>query len=313
VNPWIDGVALAAFLQAAVRLGVPLALAALGESVTERSGVINIGLEGSMIAGALAGALGALASGDAGLGVGAGAAAGGAVALVFAIFAVGLGTNQIITGTAITLGGLGFTAVVYETRFGATGTALTLPTLDPVAIPLLSDIPLLGSALFAQAPTAYLAYALAPLLWWFLFRTQWGLSLRAVGEAPSAAAAAGIRVRSARTAATVWGGLLAGVAGAHLALAHAGTFSEGMSAGRGFIAIAVVVLGRWNPLGILAAASFFGAASALQFLLQTMETDLPYQLFLALPYLLTLAALGGWVGKARAPAALALDWPERED
>jgi ABC-type uncharacterized transport system permease subunit len=298
------------FLEASVRLGVPLALAAMGEAITERSGVINIGLEGSLIAGALGGALGALAFGGAGAGVAAGAAAGLVVAAVFAAFSIGLGTDQIITGTAITLGGLGLTGAIYQARFGVTGTALTLPTLPPAPIPVLSEIPWIGSALFAQAPTAYLAYALAPLLWYFLFRTAWGLELRAVGEQPDAAQAAGVRVRWVRLWATAFGGALAGIAGAHLALAHAGTFAENMSAGRGFIAIAVVVLGRWNPLLVLLAALFFGAASALQFFLQALGLDLPYQLFLALPYVLTLAALAGWVGRTRAPAALAQAWPE---
>lgn len=305
----LEWVALAVFLEAAVRLGVPLALAALGETVTERSGVINIGLEGSIIAGALGGALGALAFGGAAAGVAAGAAAGLVVAAVFAAFAVGLGTDQIITGTAVTLGGLGFTGAVYQARFGATGTALTLPTLPPAPLPLLADIPVVGAAFFAQPATAYLAYLAAPALWWLLFRTSWGLDLRAVGEEPDAAAAAGVPVRGVRVVATLFGGLLAGVAGAHLALAHAGTFAENMSAGRGFIAIAVVVLGRWNPMWVLVAALFFGGASALQFLLQTLGLDLPYQLFLALPYLLTLAALAGWVGRSRAPAALARTWP----
>ena len=302
--------AVAAFLEASVRLGVPLALAALGETITQKSGVINIGLEGSLIAGALGGALGALAFGAGLPGVLVGGFGGLAVAFVFAAFSVGLGTDQIITGMAVTLGGLGLTGVIYQARFGATGTTLTLPTLAPAPIPLISDIPLVGRALFAQAPTAYLAYALAPTLWYFLFRTGWGLELRAVGEAPAAAAAAGVRVRWTRLWATLFGGALAGVAGAHLALAHAGTFSENMSAGRGFIAIAVVVLGRWNPALVLFAALFFGAASALQFFLQTLGLDVPYQLFLAFPYLVTLAALAGWVGRSRAPAALALPWPD---
>lgn len=299
------------FLEASVRLGVPLALAAMGEAITERSGVINIGLEGSLISGALGGALAALAFGSGEAGVLGGAAAGVLAALVFAVFAVGLGTDQIITGTAVTLGGLGFTGAVYQARFGATGTALTLPTLAPLPIPGLADIPWLGSALFAQAPTAYLAYLLAPALWYFLFRTEWGLELRAVGENPDAAQAAGVRVRRVRVLATLFGGALAGIAGAHLALAHAGTFAENMSAGRGFIAIAVVALGRWNPPLVLLAALLFGAASALQFLLQAVGVDLPYQLFLAFPYLLTLAALAGWLGRTRAPAALALPWPRR--
>lgn len=297
-------VLLTAFLEASVRLGAPLALAALGETVTERSGVINIGLEGSFIAGALGGALGALALGGAGPGVAVGALAGLAVAAVFAAFVVGLDTDPIITGTAVTLGGLGLTGVVYQARFGVTGTALSLPTLAPLPVPLVSGIPVVGPALFAQAPTTYLAYGLAPVLWWFLFRTSWGLELRAAGEEPGAAAASGVRVRRVRALATLFGGALAGVAGAHLALAHAGTFAENMTAGRGFIAIAVVVLGRWNPLWVLSAALFFGGASALQFFLQTLGWDLPYQAFLALPYLVALAALAGWVGRSRAPASL---------
>ena len=288
---------------------MPLALAALGETVAERSGVINIGVEGSIIAGALVGALVSLSSGSAAWGVVAGAIAGAAVAAVFALFTIGLGANQIIAGTAVTVGGLGFTAVVYQVRFGATGATLTLPMLDPIELPLLSEVPVIGPAFFAQRATTYLAYALAPLLWWFLFRTGWGLSLRAVGEEPEAAAATGVPVRRVRFLATVFGGLLSGTAGAHLPLAYTGTFQEGMSAGGGFIAIAVVVLGRWNPLWVLAAALFFGAASALQFALQTLGLEVPYQLFHALPFLLTLAALAGWVGRARAPAALGENWP----
>ena len=235
------------FLEASVRLAVPLALAALGEAVSEKAGVINIGLEGSLIGGALGGAIGALATGSAGAGVVFGALAGVLVALVFAAVAVGMGGDQIITGTAVTLGGLGATGVAYQEMFGATGTALTLPTLSPVAVPGLSRIPVLGSVFFQQAPTAYLAYALAPALWYLLFRTRWGLAVRAVGEAPDAAAAAGVRVRGIRTVTVLLAGALAGIAGAHLSLAHAGTFAEGMSAGRGFIAIAVVASGPLEP------------------------------------------------------------------
>jgi simple sugar transport system permease protein len=307
----LDAAILVAFFEAGVRLGVPLALAALGETLSERAGVLNIGLEGAIIAGALGAALGALDTGSPILGVLIGGLSGAAVALVFAVFVVGLNVDQIIAGTAITLGGLGFTAAVYQARFGATGTALTLPTLDPMSIPLLSSIPVLGSVFFEQAPTAYLTYLLAPVLAWFLFRTSAGLQLRAVGEAPDAAAAAGVRGRRIRFVATVAGGFLAGLAGAHLSLAYAGTFAEGMSAGRGFIAIAVVVLGRWSPIWVLLAGLFFGAASALQFFLQNLGLDVGYQIFLAVPYILTLAALGGWMGRARAPAALALPWPSR--
>ena len=299
---------LAAFLEAGVRLGVPLALAALGETVTERSGVINIGLEGSIIAGAFGAAEGALAWGASG-GLAVALVAGALAAAVFAFFALGLGADQIITGAAVTMGGLGLTAAAYEARFGATGTALTLPTLEPLRVPLLAEVPIVGRALFAQPPTAYAAILLAAALWWTVHRTAWGLELRALGEEPGAAEAAGVHVVRARVLATIFGGALGGIAGAHLALAHTGTFAEGMSAGRGFIALAVVVLGRWNPLGVLLAALLFGAASALQFTLQALDVGLPYQLFLALPYLLTLLVLAGWGSRTRAPAALGRPWP----
>jgi ABC-type uncharacterized transport system permease subunit len=304
-------VILTAFLEAGVRLAAPLALAALGETLSERGGVLNIGLEGSIICGALAAALGALATGSATLGLASGALAGAVVAGVFALFVLWLNADQIITGTAISMGGLGFTAAMYQARFGATGTQLSLPTLDTWTLPALGSIPVLGPAFFSQKPTVYLAYLLAPLLAWFLFRTAAGLQVRAVGEDPDSAAAAGIAVRRVRLWVTLAGGALAGMAGAHLSIAFTGTFQPGMSAGRGFIAIAVVVLGRWHPVWVLAAALFFGAAYALQTFLQTLGLDVGYQLFLAVPYVLTLLALGGWLGRSRAPAALALPLPHR--
>ena len=301
---------LSSFLVAAVGLATPLALAALGETVSERAGVINIGLEGSVIWGALGGALGALALGPY-WGLAAGAFAGAMAALVFAVFAVWLNTDQIITGTAVTIGSLGFTGAVFQSRFGATGLALELPTATAWELPLLARIPVVGPAFFDQAATAYLVYLLAPALAWFLFRTRWGLSLRAVGESPAAAHAAGVPVVRTRMLAVVFAGLMAGLAGAHLSVVHTGTFAENMSAGKGFIAIAVVVLGRWRPAAVLAAALFFGGAEALQFALQAVNADLPYPLFLALPYVLSLAALAGWFGRSQAPAALGSPWPGR--
>jgi simple sugar transport system permease protein len=311
VVPVLDLVALSAFFEAAVRLGAPLVLAALGETIAERAGVLNLGIEGSMISGALAGALVSLGTGSAELGLVAGVGAGMGVGLVFAFFAVILNRDQIIVGTAVTMAGLGFTGAIYQAAFGATGAALDLPTLQSHAVPGLSSLPLVGQALFAQPITVYLAFALVPILHLYLFRTPRGLELRAAGEAPDAAQAVGSSVRWIRVGAVLFGGAMAGMAGVHLALAHAGTFAENMSAGRGFIAIAVVVLGRWNPVGVLAAGLFFGAASAFQFFLQALGLDVPYQLILALPYALTLLALAGWFGRARAPAALARPWPER--
>lgn len=303
-----DAGTFASFLAAATGLAVPLALAALGETVSERAGVINIGLEGSVIWGALGSALAGLAAGPY-AGLAGGAAAGTAAALLFGFFAVRLNTNQIITGAAVTIGSLGFTGAVYQSRFGATGLALELETVPAWKLPLVSEMPLLGPVLFDRAPTFYAVCVLAPALWWFLFRTKQGLALRAAGEAPDAAHAAGIGVIRARMLATLFGGCMAGLAGAHLCLVHTGTFSENMSAGKGFIAIAVVVLGRWRPAGVVAAACFFGTAEALQFVLQAANADLPYPLFLAIPYVLSLAALTGWFGRSRAPAGLAAPWP----
>lgn len=173
-----------------------------------------------------------------------------------------------------------------------------------IEVPGLHAIPIIGPAFFAQPAPTYIAMAAVPALWWLLFRTRWGLTVRAVGESPSAARAAGVRVRTTRSIATIVGGLLAGLGGASLVLAQVGTFAEKMTAGRGFVAIAIVVLGRWHPFGVAIAALIFGAASALQYVFQAMGLAVPYQFFLMLPYVLTLLALAGVVGRVRAPAGL---------
>jgi simple sugar transport system permease protein len=291
------------FLAATVRTATPLALAALGEVLVERAGLINIGLEGAILAGAFGALVGATAGGVA-AGY-AGAVVGGLlVGALFALCVVVLKADQIITGTALTLLSVGATGTLYRALYGSSGAALTLPTSGALPIPGLASIPVLGPALFAQPAVTYVAYLLAPALAWWLARTHAGLALRAIGERPAAAEAAGISTNRMRTMAVLVGGALGGLAGGTLVLAQAGTFAENMSAGRGFIAIAIVVLGRWHPLGVAGGALLFGAASALQFAFQAMGWNAPYQLFLVIPYLLTLAALAGAVGRARAPAAL---------
>lgn len=291
------------FLAATIRTATPLALAALGELLVERAGMINIGLEGAVLSGAFGALVGATAGGVAG-GY-AGAVAGGiVVAALFATFVVWLRADQIISGTALTLLSVGATGALYRILYGANGAALALPTSAPLSIPVLSSIPVVGSALFSQPSITYVTYALVPLIAWWINRTHAGLALRACGEQPEAAEVAGVRVQRVRVAAILAGGVLAGLGGGTLVLAQAGTFAEGMSAGRGFIAIAIVVLGRWRPWGVALAALVFGAASALQFAFQAMGWSAPYQLFLVVPYVLTLAGLAGAVGRARAPAAL---------
>ena len=294
---------IAGFLAASVRVATPLLLAATGETITERSGVINLGLEGNMLAGALAATMGATAWGP-WSGVACGILAGMLLAAVFALLAVGARADQIITGTAITLAAVGLTGTIYRQAYGAGGAGLSIPTLKSVAIPGLSQIPVLGPALFDQPVPTYLALLGIPIVWWVLFRTRLGLALRATGEGAAMARTAGVRTRLIRSWATIVGGGFAGMGGASLVLAQVGSFTEGMTAGRGYVAIAIVVLGRWHPGGIALGALLFGVATALQFLLQTLGLDAPYQLFLMLPYLLTLLALAGAVGRVRAPADL---------
>jgi ABC-type uncharacterized transport system permease subunit len=291
------------FLEATIRTATPLALAALGEIVVERAGVINIGLEGTIIAGAFAAVLGASRIGVSGAFAGS-IIAGVACAAILALLVVTFRAEQIVAGTALTLFALGVTGLLYRGTFGTTGAALTIPTARPVALPVLSQLPVVGRALFAQPVTTYVAYLVAPCLAWWLSRTHAGLALRAVGENPAAARAAGVSPERLRWWALMFGGALGGLSGGCLVVAQVGTFAEGMSAGRGFIAIAIVALGRWSPLGVGVAALLFGAASALQFVFQSFGWTVPYQLFLALPYLLTLSVLAGVAGRHMAPASL---------
>jgi general nucleoside transport system permease protein len=293
----------AAVATATIRTTTPLLLASLGELATERAGVINIGLEGAVIAGAFAATV-AAATGGTGAGYLWGAIAGAAIGLLLAFFVVGLRTDQIITGTALTLLALGLTGALNRALFGPQGLALTISTSPTVRIPVLAALPVLGPALFDQPPVTYAAYALIPLAWWCLYRTQAGLALRAIGESPAAARAAGVPVRQLRTGAILSGSALGGLVGATLVLAQTGTFAEGMSAGRGFIAIAIVALGRWTPLGVAAAACVFGLATAMQYVVQALGWPIRYELVLMLPYALTLVA---FIGSPRtsAPAMLA--------
>ena len=204
----------------------------------------------------------------------------------------------------MTLASIGLTGAIYRSAYGPAGVGLTLPTLPVVPLPGLGAIPVLGPAFFQQSVLTYIAFLLVPLLWWGVYRTRFGLALRASGESAEHASAAGVRVKQVRVIGVLIGGGLAGLAGASLVLAQVGTFAEKMTAGRGFIAIAIVVLGTWHPGRVLGAALFFGAAMALQFLFQSFLLGVPYQVFLLLPYLLTLLVLAGVVGKVKAPADL---------
>ncbi len=275
--------------------------------------MINIGVEGLMLTAAFFGFWVALATGVTWLGVGAGIASSAALAAVFAGLTVTLHADQIVVGTGVNLFAVGLTGALYRGLFGDTGVALVVTPLPLLKAPALASVPILG-ALSGQNLLTYGGMALVPVVWWGLSRTGAGLSARAVGEDPRAADAAGVKVRRVRVTSVIIGGALVGLGGAFLSLGHAQTFTEGMSAGKGFIALAIVIFGRWNPWGVWGAATLFGAANALQFTLQSQGSAWPYQFFLALPYLVTLLVLAlgplSLPGRKRsratvAPAALA--------
>ncbi len=295
---------LESFLAAGLLLATPILLAALGELLVERTGVLNIGVEGMMLTGAFVAAVAAEASGSSGVGALAGATAGVLVGLVFAWSALVLGTDQIIVGAAINLLALGGTGAAYRAMYGTTGAALVLPTMPGVPVPGLSLLPGLGPVFASQNGLVYLALLLVPTLAFLFRRTGLGLRLRAMGDHPQAAASLGYRVRSYKIGALLCAGALSGLAGATLTLAATNTFVEGVTAGRGFVALAVVVFGRWSPWGVLAGALLFGLVNALQFQLQAADFAVPHQLALMLPYLVTLAVLVSFPGRGVAPRAL---------
>ncbi|MGH7843403.1 MAG: ABC transporter permease [Candidatus Binataceae bacterium] len=295
---------LEAFLASTVAMTTPILLAALGELLVENSGVLNVGIEGAMLSGAFFGFAAAWASGNLILGLLAAIAAGVALNAILAILVVNLAVNQVVAGTALDILALGLTGVAYRRIFGVTGQAVTVNALRPIALGPLAHIPLIGRPLFEQNALGYLAFALVPIIGYGLRHTRYGLRVRAVGERPEAADALGLQVYRLRWTMLLIAGALAGLGGAYLTLAYANTFVEGISNGRGFVALSVVIVGRWRAWGVAAASLLFGAAIALQFSLQAAGTAIPYQLFLALPYVLTLVVLAFVGGQAQAPGAL---------
>jgi simple sugar transport system permease protein len=282
----VDAAVLGSVLAAMVAAATPLVFAALGELVVERSGVLNLGVEGMMLVGAVSGF--AVAAGGGGLvaGVLAAALAGAFMALLFAVLALGLLANQVATGLALTVFGGGLSALVGK---GWVGTPLSRPA--DLAIPLLSDVPVLGPALFRHDGLVYLALAAVPAVAWFLSSTRAGLVLRAVGENHAAAHALGLPVRRVRVLAVLFGGAMAGLGGGYLSLCDTPMWAEGMTAGRGWIALALVVFATWRPARVLAGAWLFGGVTLAQLHAQGLGFAVPSQVLAMLPYLATIAVL----------------------
>lgn len=298
----------AAWLAASVRLATPLALAASGELVAERTGVINVGLEGMMLMGAFFGFYVTSVTGSLFVGILGAIGAGMALAALMALLALRLRADQIVLGIGLNILALGITSSLFDSQFVGQAT-LNVGKLERVAVPLLSQIPILGRVLFDQSVLVYALYVVIALVWFLLNRTTWGLEMRATGETPEAVDAAGISVNGRRALGTLIAGGLAGLGGAFLSIAQLGLFVKGMSGGRGFLALAAVIFGMWRPAGVLAACLVFGAADAMQLRLQA-EPTVPNGVWLVMS--LTLVAFlayrvvrSGW-SSMTAPGAVVL-------
>ncbi len=266
--------------------GTPLVFAALGELVTEKAGVLNLGVEGMMLVGAVAAFAAAATTGNAWLGVLAGIAAGAALSIVFAVLTLSLLANQVATGLALSLFGVGFSAFV-----GKGYVSVVIEGIKPLAVPGVTDVPFVGKLLFGHSPLVYISIALFFAIDRFLYRTRCGLVVRAVGEAPHSAHAIGYPVVRIRYLAVLFGGACAGLGGAYLAVAYTPLWTEGMTAGRGWIALALVVFATWKPRRVLAGAYLFGGVTLATFQAQASGVAVPSQLLAMLPYLATIVVL----------------------
>lgn len=299
----VDPLVTEAVLSSALRQSTPLVLGALCGILCERSGVMNIGIEGQMLLAAFLAHAAHAGTGSPAAGVLAGVAAGALAGGMLAFMSVTLRVDQIVGGAVINILALGLTGYFFGTS------AATRGKLSAVALGPLADIPLAGAVLFDNPPLTYTAVVLVGAVHIFLFHTPWGLRLRAVGEHPRAADSLGIGVAAVRYAAVTAGGALAGLAGAFLSLEAVGAFERAMTGGRGFVALAVMIFGKWMPFGAWGAALLFGLAGAVQTQLQfARQASVPHQFIAMLPYLFTIGVLAGFVGRSRPPGAVGRPW-----
>lgn len=295
---------LAGLIGAMMRMATPIIFATLGEIIAERAGVLNLGIEGIMLMGAMTGFLVTLVTGSLWVGVLAAAAVGMALSLLMAFLAVYLGLSQHVSGLGITLFSTGLAMFVYRLHFGSPTVPPTVEPFRQVALPLLSSIPVIGPGLFNQYALTYIAWLLVPVISILLYKTKLGLKIRTVGENPVVADTVGVNVNLTRTLCLVAGGALMGIGGSFLTLAHQNMFLIDVIGGRGWVAIAMVIFGNWDPVKGMIGALIFGCLDGLQLRLQGMGLRLPFHLFLMIPYLLTIVALVGVSRKATVPAGL---------
>lgn len=278
-------------LLSTIRMATPLLLCALGEMFGQKAGMLNIGLDGIMTFGAFFSFLVTYFSGNMLLGVLSGAAAGIVINLIYGFCTITLNSQQIVNGMGINLLAPAVATFVYKATFGISASLAQVPVIPTIPIPVLSKIPVIGPVLFNHNPIAYLTFLLVPLCSIFFSRTKPGLNLRGIGEYPRAMESIGVNVIRVKYLACIVSGLLAGLGGTYLSLCYIGSYSEGMVAGRGFIALSAVIFGRWTPVGIMLATLLFGFADAIQLRIQVHYSAIPFQLLAMLPYLLTLFAL----------------------
>jgi simple sugar transport system permease protein len=299
------------YLASSIRLTIPLAYAALGGLYSERSGILNIALEGMLITGAFTSATATFYTTNVWIGVIAALIAGAFVGLLHAFLCVTLQVNQLVSGLAINLVAAGITSFLGRLVFLGNSTQ-RLPNITILKIPIVSNIPIIGS-LLQQDILVYLLLIIIALTTYFLFYTNPGLNLRAVGEYPKAAETAGVDVVKIRYLAVIFGGCLASLGGAYLTLVQVRYFTEEMSAGKGFIAIASLIFGKWHPIYSTLACLLFGATEALQLRIQALGVNIPYQFLMMLPYITALVALIGLAGKSTPPAALGTSYTDKQD
>lgn len=297
-------VQIASLLVGAVGLSVPLIFGALGGVISERVGVVNVAIEGQLLAGAFVSALVASATGQPLLGLVAATIAGVLVAFVLAAFSIKYLVDQVIVGVVLNVLVIGLTSFLFSTVLAPNAALLNSPPrFERINIPLLSEIPIIGPVLFRQTIIVYLVYIAVFVVWFALFKTRWGLRLRSVGEHPQAADTVGINVTGTRFWNVSLAGAIAGLGGAYFTLGSVGAFNKEMTAGAGFIALAAVIFGRWDPIRATLAALLFGFATNLQYALSIIGSPVPSEFMLMVPYLVTIFAVAGLVGQVRGPAA----------
>lgn len=298
-------------LAATVRIATPILFAAIGEMIAERSGVYNMGIEGTMLMSAFTAYLGAYYTGSLWLGVAIAMATGALMSLIFAFLVITLKVEQIVTGLALNLLGSGLSIFWLRAAFANASQTPTTSFFGTAPIPLLSDIPFLGPILFDQKLLTYLAFLLVPAAWYFLFRTRHGLELRCAGENPKALDIKGIDVAARQYAAVIFGGMMAGLGGAFLTVGSAARFVPEMTNGRGWLAIVIVIAGLWRPVPVLLATLVFSFLDALQLQIQGIGVAIPYQLLLAMPYIFAILALAIRRSHSGAPAMLGIPYWRR--